>query len=85
VESLFRPADLDELFRRAAGDQYERELLFSHLVELMMAVALRQRPSVHAAYRHLKGEAAPNARLDEALARLVPISGAVPGDSMGSC
>lgn len=56
LESLFRPADLDDFFRRTARSQYEHQLLFSHLVELMLAVVLRQQPSVHAAYRHLKGE-----------------------------
>jgi IS4 transposase len=56
LESLFRPEDLDELFRQTAQGQYQHELLFSQLVDLMLAVVLRQQPSVHAAYRHLRNE-----------------------------
>ena len=51
LEALFRPQRLDELFRKAAQRQYQKELLFSEVVELMMAVVLRVQPSVHAAYR----------------------------------
>lgn len=54
LEALFRPERLDALFRDAAEQQYERELLFSHVVELMMSVVLRVEPSVHAAYRKRK-------------------------------
>jgi hypothetical protein len=50
LESLFSAARLDELFRDVAQRQYTRELLFSQLVELMIAVVLRQQPSVLAAY-----------------------------------
>ena len=56
LESLFQPEDLDELFRQTAHSQYQHELLFSQLVELMLAVVLRQQPSVHAAYRYLRNE-----------------------------
>jgi hypothetical protein len=51
LESLFRPERLDALFRGAADQQYEKELLFSQVVELMMSVVLRIEPSLHAAYR----------------------------------
>jgi hypothetical protein len=51
LESLFRPQRLDQLFRDVAQRQYEKELLFSDLVALMMAVVLRVQPTVHAAYR----------------------------------
>jgi IS4 transposase len=51
LESLFAREGLDELFRNTAQKQYTRELLFSQLVELMIAVVLRQQPSVYAAYR----------------------------------
>jgi len=51
LESLFASERLDELFRNTAQKQYTRELLFSQLVELMMAVVLQQQPSVYAAYR----------------------------------
>jgi Transposase DDE domain len=51
LECLFRPERLDALFRDTAQRQYQRELLFSQVVELMMAVVLRTDPSVYAAYR----------------------------------
>jgi IS4 transposase len=56
LESLFQPEALDELFRQTARSQYQHQLLFSHLVDLMLAVVLRQQPSVHAAYRYLRAE-----------------------------
>lgn len=52
LEGLFRPQRLDELFRKTAQRQYERELLFSQVVELMMSVVLRVHPSVLAAHRN---------------------------------
>lgn len=51
LESLFRPERLDALFRDTAQVQYERELLFSQVVELMQSVVLRVHPTVHAAYK----------------------------------
>jgi IS4 transposase len=51
VERFFEPARLDELFRHTAARQYERELLFSSVVELMQSVVLGAEPSVFAAYR----------------------------------
>jgi hypothetical protein len=51
LESLFLPDRLDALFRETAQRQYQKELLFSELVELMMSVVLRVDPSVHAAYK----------------------------------
>jgi hypothetical protein len=51
LESLFGPERLDDLFRNTAQSQYERELLFSQVVELMMSVVLRVDASVHAAYQ----------------------------------
>jgi hypothetical protein len=56
LEGLFQPEELDELFRQTARSQYQHQLLFSHLVDLMLAVVLRQQPSVHAAYRYLRAE-----------------------------
>lgn len=56
LEGLFQPAALDELFRQTARSQYQHQLLFSHLVDLLLAVVLRQQPSVHAAYRYLRAE-----------------------------
>jgi hypothetical protein len=51
LESLFLPEHLDELFRDTAQRQYQKELLFSQLVELMTSVVLRVNESVHDAYR----------------------------------
>ena len=56
LESLFRPERLDALFRDTAQVQYERELLFSQVVELMQSVVLRVHPSVHAAYQKRKAD-----------------------------
>jgi hypothetical protein len=51
LESLFQPEQLDALFRRTAQKQYQKELLFSRVVELMTSVVLRVNESVHDAYR----------------------------------
>lgn len=51
VERFFEPEHVDELFRQTATRQYERELLFSSVVELMQSVVLGVEPSVFAAYR----------------------------------
>lgn len=51
LEHLFSPQRLDELFERAAVDQYTRRLTFSALTELFSQVVLRVRPSVRKAYQ----------------------------------
>src|SRR5919108_4544646 len=56
LESLFDPEQLDALFRQTARSQYQHELLFSQLLELMLLVVFRQQPSVYAAYRHCRDE-----------------------------
>ena len=53
---LLQPDRIDELFRRTAETQYTRNLLFSHLVQLMAAVVLRTEPSLLAAYKRRVGE-----------------------------
>jgi hypothetical protein len=55
LEQIFAPAKLDALFHRAAKKQYERELLFSTLVDLVSQVVTRSSKSVHAAYTNAKG------------------------------
>ena len=55
LESLFLPERLDTLFRNTAERQYQKELLFSDLFELMLSVVLRVHPSVHAAYKKRVG------------------------------
>jgi cell division protein FtsL len=52
LENLFQAKRLDALFERVAQRQYTRRLLFSALMELMVAVVLCAEPSVYAAYRH---------------------------------
>ena len=51
VERFFEPEHLDALFRRTATEQYQRNLLFSSVVDLMQAVVLGAEPSVFAAFR----------------------------------
>jgi IS4 transposase len=50
-ERVFDPSWLDELFEAYRGRQYERELLFSTVVDVVALVALGLQPSVHAAAR----------------------------------
>jgi hypothetical protein len=50
LENLFHPQRLDALFEDTAQRQYHKELLFSQVVELMLAVVLRLHPSVLDAY-----------------------------------
>lgn len=51
LENVFAPGKLDAVFHSAAVRQYERELLFSQLVDLTSLVVCRVQPSVHAAYK----------------------------------
>jgi IS4 transposase len=51
VHRLLDAEHLDELFRRTALAQYQRQLLFSSVVDLMQSVVLGAEPSVFAAYR----------------------------------
>jgi hypothetical protein len=50
TERFFEPDHLNALFRRTAVDQYQRNLLFSSVVDLMQGVVLGFDPSVFAAY-----------------------------------
>src|SRR5258708_36030191 len=50
MENIFSPAKVDAIFHQAADAQYERELLFSTLVDLVSLVVCRTSKSVHAAY-----------------------------------
>jgi hypothetical protein len=50
METALRPEPLDELFERVAVEQYERELLFSTVVDVMALVACRIYKSPHAVY-----------------------------------
>lgn len=50
LENIFAPEKLDAVFHQAAEKQYERELLFSTMVDLMGFVVTRRGNSVHAVY-----------------------------------
>jgi hypothetical protein len=51
LEHLLEPAHLDRVFEASAQRGYQKELLFSTLVDLFGDVVLRVEPSVHAAYQ----------------------------------
>jgi len=50
VERLLRPERLDEIFEAHRQRQYEREIVCSELIAMMVGVATRTHQSVHAAY-----------------------------------
>jgi hypothetical protein len=50
VERLLRPERLNEIFEAHRSRQYEREIVCSELVALMVGVATRTHQSVHASY-----------------------------------
>jgi IS4 transposase len=51
LERVLAPSWLDEVFDEYRGRQYEREVLFSTVVDIVALVALGLQPSVHAAAR----------------------------------
>lgn len=51
LENALAPEALDALFHEHADRQYERELLFSSIVDLMGLVVAKVQPSLHAAYQ----------------------------------
>jgi IS4 transposase len=83
LEHLFEPQQLDELFERTAVKQYSSKLLFSTLVELMVAVVLCVEPSVYAAYRKRKATfpVSDQAVYDKLQAMELGISAALVADS----
>ena len=50
VERVLRPERLNEIFETSRGRQYERTLVCSELISMMMGVATRTHRSVHAGY-----------------------------------
>jgi IS4 transposase len=56
MEYAFPPERLDELFREHARKQYEDELLFSSVVNVLALAVTGNRRSVHAAYESCKEE-----------------------------
>ncbi|MGL6074910.1 MAG: transposase [Fimbriiglobus sp.] len=51
LQTLFDPARLDQLFDKHAKAQHTRELLFSHLVDLLQSVILGTKTSLHKAFQ----------------------------------
>ncbi len=58
LENVFSSPWLDQLFRDRAVHQYEDELLFSTVADLMGLAVAKVRPSIHAAYQHRKEQVA---------------------------
>jgi IS4 transposase len=56
MDRVLDPKALDTLFRAHAKRQYEKELLFSSLVDLMALVVCGAHPSVHTAYRAMRAQ-----------------------------
>lgn len=56
MERALEPKALDALFRAQAKRQYEKELLFSSLVDLMALVVCGMHPSVHTAYQAMRAK-----------------------------
>jgi hypothetical protein len=56
LEHLLEPAHRDRVFEASAERGYQKELLFSALVDLFADVVLRVEPSVHAAYQRRQAE-----------------------------
>lgn len=83
LERLFLPARLDQLFRDSAQRQYEQDLLFSQVAELMLAVALQTEPSVYAAYRKRAADlpVSDQAVYDKLRSMELGVSAALVGDS----
>lgn len=54
MENVFSAQRLDRLFGETAVRQYEDELLFSTVADLMGLAVTKVRPSIHAAYQHRK-------------------------------
>jgi hypothetical protein len=83
LESLFDSARLNVLFEEHAEDQYHRELFFAHVADLLLAVVLGTKRSVHAAYRERSGELGVSAQaVYDKLRRLdLPVAEAIVRDS----
>jgi hypothetical protein len=54
MECALEPKALDALFRDHAERQYEKQVLFSSLVDLMAPVVCGMHPSVHKAYKAMR-------------------------------
>lgn len=81
LECLFDPDRLDALFRQTAQRQYQKELLFSQVVELMTSVVLRVQPTVLAAYRKRPLPVSDQALYDKLQCMELDVSAALVADS----
>jgi hypothetical protein len=54
MERALEPKSVDALFRKHANRQYEKELLFSTMVDVMALVVCRMQPSVSKAYAAMR-------------------------------
>lgn len=54
IENVLSAEHLDDIFKRHASWQYQGELMFSAVADIMAEVVLRIHPSVNAAYRERK-------------------------------
>ena len=52
--NILAPQDIDAVFHDCAEKQYENEILFSSVVELLALAVTKQHPSLHSAYRRHK-------------------------------
>jgi hypothetical protein len=62
LEYAFAPQTIDQIFGAAAQQQYEGELLFSSVVDLLALVVWRQKKSVGQAYKHAQDKFQVSAR-----------------------
>jgi IS4 transposase len=81
LECLFDPERLDALFRQTAQRQYQKELLFSQVVELMTSVVLRVQPTVLAAYKKRPLPVSDQAVYDKLRCMELDVSAALVADS----
>jgi Transposase DDE domain len=81
LEYLFDADRLDALFRQTARRQYQKELLFSQVVELMTSVVLRVQPTVLAAYKKGQLPVSDQAVYDKLQCMELDVSAALVGDS----
>ncbi|MCA9099418.1 MAG: IS4 family transposase, partial [Planctomycetaceae bacterium] len=56
LENMFFAEAVNTLFQEHSRQQYERELLFSSVVDVMSLVVTGVHPSVHAAYQRRREE-----------------------------
>lgn len=54
MERALEPKGVDALFRKHAKRQYEKDLLFSTMVDVMALVVCQMQPSVHKAYAAMR-------------------------------